>query len=566
MIKNISATLLICFISIYACFSQVIALTGNVTDKKTGITLPGVTVRTGNYGTSTDANGNFELVVQQSILQQNGITVSSIGYQQQHLDFEGTNYHIVLVSAANHLAEVVISDKGESIVAKAIRRIPENYPARGFMMTGLLQMVNTSKDTLGWHYFYHNNADVQLYYPGYLNKNKIPQIRLLHKTDTLIDDLKEGPIKWVNGYTTVTHHDFVLNRLEVLNPDHLNRYTFVLNGKDWVNNNKVYVVNFFSKADEKNAGTLYIDTVTYAFTRVVFTKYHIKHAAGIETDKSSSLIDYRSINGKWFLEAIDINNISHHNKLQLYRATNFKTIGIDTVRVNPLAYSDEIPEFSEDIKIKSLSTELIHADTITNLAPDSLFTRTSIPFINMAGKKDKGSLIYTAYVDYMVNNNIREILAIGKLPLSLNGYQPLLSKNTSPVSVYVFCLNTQFRLYNHFFAQLDIQFNAGIGGTKNKERAYGLFYSFEFNQKAHLIGLSPFFGYSKIELSPNNIVYYAQNSWVTGLNITYDITHRLGLFSAVKYYSPYYVVNTNMLLVNPRPLTFNAGLIFKVKL
>src|SRR5476651_2398528 len=113
MIKNISATLLICFISIYACFSQVIALTGNVTDKKTGITLPGVTVRTGNYGTSTDANGNFELVVQQTILQQNGITVSSIGYQQQLLDFEGTNYHIVLVSAANHLAEVVISDKGE---------------------------------------------------------------------------------------------------------------------------------------------------------------------------------------------------------------------------------------------------------------------------------------------------------------------------------------------------------------------------------------------------------------------------------------------------------------------
>ena len=568
MIKNIFASLLIFLLSISACIAQIITLSGIVTDKKAGTTLPGVTVRTGNYGTSTDADGNFVLVVQQSIVQQNGITLSSIGYQKQQLKLNGAVYHISLVGAANNLTEVVINGNSETLVEKAIRKIPENYPIRNFMITGLLRMVHTSKDTLGWHYFYHNNADVQLYYPGYLNKNETPQIRLLHKTDTLVDDLKEVPIKWVNGYTSITHRDFVLNRLEVLNPNHLKRYTFVLNGKEWVNNNKVYVVNFFSRADEKDAGTLYIDTATYAFTRVAFTKYNIKNTIGIATDKSSSLVDYRKINGKWYLDAVQMNNISHHNKLQLYRTTYFKTTGIDTVKVNPIAYSDEIPVFSEDIKIlssSSASTGLSQAGTGANADADSLFKKVTIPVINMTGKNDNGNRIYRAYVDYIVNDNIRAIFAIGKLPLNINGYQ-LLAKNASPVSAYVVGINTQLRLYRGFFAQLNTQFNAGIGGINNHEACYNLLYDFELNKKSHIISLSPFLGYSDIELTKNNTVYYAQHSRVTGLNITYYITHRLGLFSTATYYSPYHTVNNNILMLSAQPLTFSAGLIFKVKL
>ncbi|HEK21333.1 MAG: hypothetical protein C0154_03640 [Mucilaginibacter sp.] len=42
-----------------ASYSQIITLKGKVVDQKTGAILPGATVRTGHYGTSTDASGEF---------------------------------------------------------------------------------------------------------------------------------------------------------------------------------------------------------------------------------------------------------------------------------------------------------------------------------------------------------------------------------------------------------------------------------------------------------------------------------------------------------------------------
>jgi hypothetical protein len=133
--------------------AQLVTLTGKVTDKQTGGTLPGASVRSGNYGTSTNINGNFYLVIDKDIARQKGIAISFIGYQKVTVPFNGESYQISLKSLDNRLREVIISGKGETILAKAIHKIPENYPAKNFMMNGKLLMMHTAKDSTGYQFY-----------------------------------------------------------------------------------------------------------------------------------------------------------------------------------------------------------------------------------------------------------------------------------------------------------------------------------------------------------------------------------------------------------------------------
>ncbi|HEK21334.1 hypothetical protein [Mucilaginibacter sp.] len=473
-----------------------------------------------------------------------------------------------MISAPGDLKEVVINGRSESLVEKAIRKIPENYPSHSFIMTGHLRMLHTTRDTVGYHYYYRNDAMVEPFYPGYSGKKGRPQIKLLHKSDTLIDDLTQDPIKWVNGYTSILRRDFVLNRLEVLDKDRLKRYRFVLNGKERISDRQTDVINFFTLSDEKNAGIIFIDTATFAIARMALTKYNVKPLVGIETDKGNTLVDYHYSNSKWYLDAVKINNISHHKKLQLYRTTDFKAATFDTTNLKTIAYNDEIPNFSEDINVKIPATRAndLPSDTQLSRTSDSLFSTPDVPLILKTDKKNMGSLIYRAYVSYMLGNNIRTIFAISKLPLNFNSYQPLLSKNLSLAGSYILGLNLQFRLYKGLFSEFDTQFNMGIGGVNTREDAYYLLYELEINKRSHILSISPLFWYSEIGLSKNKVSYYAQRSWVSGLIISYDISHRLTLFGTLKYYSTFKTLNNNNFLLNPEPLTYGAGLKYRLKL
>src|SRR4051812_11582121 len=94
--------------------AQVMTLKGDVTDSKTGQPVPGVTVRSGSYGTATDKEGAFVLLADQALLQQQGMTLTSIGYEKLQVAYRGTTYHIQLKTSAAQLNMVVISGAGET--------------------------------------------------------------------------------------------------------------------------------------------------------------------------------------------------------------------------------------------------------------------------------------------------------------------------------------------------------------------------------------------------------------------------------------------------------------------
>ncbi len=82
---------------------------GRVIDGKTKIPLPGVTVRVlgGTNGVSTDANGNFTILVPSNITV---LEASYIGYKTQKIELKGSGYYAVqLFESSKQLNEVVVS-------------------------------------------------------------------------------------------------------------------------------------------------------------------------------------------------------------------------------------------------------------------------------------------------------------------------------------------------------------------------------------------------------------------------------------------------------------------------
>lgn len=567
MFKLFLTSLAICLCTYTGSMAQIITLSGKVTDQKTSTTLPGVTIKTGNYGTSTNADGVFYLVVDKAIAQQNGITATCIGYQKIHLAFSGMDYQIKLIPAANALKEVVISGNGETILQKAIRRIPENYPSKNFMMTGILQMLHTAKDSTAYRYYYKNEALLNIYYPNYTDPDNKPQVSLVKKKDTLSMDpgSEASLIRWIGGYTNPVNSDYVHHRAGILGDKQLKHYTSVMNGKDIINGHRVYVINFFAKGKSENAGTLYIDTASYAFVRITRTSYHIASSFTIPIDKASHIIDYREVAGKWQLYSTKTNSIARHGDLLLYRTEDFLTTNTDTANAKPLPYASVIAHFTEDAKVtpKAGSAAIVMPTPVN----DTIFTKIAVPVIDTTPPKRKGLFgAYQAFSRYVFNDNIRQLFELSTLPASAVGYQPVLDKTLGNVSTYVIGINTQFRLYKGLFAQVDGKYNWGIGGIKNNEGALYLIYNFELNKSGHPITFQPLFGTSEITLSHKGDKLLEQSCLVSGFNFAYEYRHNTSLFLSAKYYSRSGTATNNGLSINFQPVVIGGGILFRLKL
>jgi len=553
----------------FASFAQIITLTGVVSDKKTNTTLPGATVKSGDRGTSTNAAGEFVLLVDKDMAGKQGLSISFIGYQKLHMPFNGVNYRIKLTPANNQLNEIVISGASETILQKAIRKIPENYADKDFMLQGMARIIHNSKDSATNYNYYNSDGLVKMYYPTYADKNRKPEIMLLNNKDTLVTSHTNNSdmIRWLNSYTVIPYRDVVHSRLDILKEGKASDYTYTLNGKEWLNGSRVYVVNFFAKGKKRDAGTIYIDTVNYAFVRIEVTKYNVTHAFFIPTDKSSWTVNYKKQNNRWYLNTVNTRSIARHDNIDLYWSIDYKTTLIDTVNVQPLHYQNVIPGMTEDVKVKKSATGT-DADHLSNLfaltATDSSFNKVSIPAIDTTANKNAFKTAYKAYQNYVLNNNIRFLLQVSKLPVSAAGYQPGLSKTISSASDYTLGFNSQYRLYKQLFFQWDEQLNFGIGGINNREEAFYLTYNFEFNKNNHPITLSPITGYSTIALLQGKTTLFNQRSWASGLNLTYDLQHRVSVFIAAKYYSPLSTTTSSLLQVNSQNFSVGAGLILKL--
>jgi hypothetical protein len=542
--------------------AQMITIKGTVTDHKTKQIIQGVSVRVGSYGTSTDSEGNYVLFLQKNIAEQHGVTFTSIGYEQAKLAFAEKELNIELKPSSLRLKEVVISAKSETIIQRAIRKIPENYPLQDFVMIGALRIVNFAKVDSTNVYFYQSDATLKLYYPGY-QKKKSPDVMLIRKQDTLIVDPDNKPsVRWLGGYTGVASKDFVHERPEFLQPN-TKKYKFVVNGKDWINDTRVYVVNFFSAERPQDAGIIYIDTASYAFVKIIVTNYNVQSSMSIAIDKRTNTIDYQKYGDKWYLNSTETNMFTKYGKYNLFRTINFKSSALDLGDVEHFPYLQILPHQMEDVNISNPPASSVFA----GLVVERPFAAIAIPTIGTAVRERKiGRVFLDKFRDYLLGDNIRAWYGITNFPLHFSGYQPGLGKTIGSIGNYAINTHTQFRLIKKrdLFLQVGRMFNLGIGGLKGLEATYGLAYALKLNRIGHPITLSPSVAFSTFELSKEKKVWYSHRSLVYGLGLSYEIKPRLGLYVMGKYHD-LYRTNNGGLVVEAQPITLSTGLIFKIK-
>jgi iron complex outermembrane receptor protein len=124
----------LCFLVLFSCIAgrvmaQNTVITGNVTDKKDGSTLVGVSIspKPGSpIGTVTDANGNYKLSVPVGTP---SLTFSFIGYNSQVVSIlNKTVVNVALVTSSNNLNEVVVVGYGTQKVKDATGSVASLSP------------------------------------------------------------------------------------------------------------------------------------------------------------------------------------------------------------------------------------------------------------------------------------------------------------------------------------------------------------------------------------------------------------------------------------------------------
>ncbi|RZK41089.1 MAG: carboxypeptidase-like regulatory domain-containing protein [Pedobacter sp.] len=565
MRSKVLFTITIFFASLQS-FAQLVTIKGKVTDHKTKQILQGVSVRIGPYGTSTDSEGGYVLFLQKNIAKQYGVTFTSVGYEKAKLDFAEKELNIALKPTSLELKEVVISSNSETIIQKAIRKIPENYPLQDFVMNGALRIVNYAKVDSANVYFYQSDAKLRLYYPGY-QKKKMPDVMLVRKQDTLIVDPDNKPaIRWIGGYTSVPSKDYVHQRPEFLQPN-TKKYKFVVNGKDWINDTRVHVVNFFSAEKPQNAGVIYIDTSSYAFVKIIITNYNVQSSISIDIDKRTNTVDYQKRGDKWYLSSTETNLFTNYGKFNLFKTINFKSAVLDTGVVKPFPYLQILPHQMEDVNISNPPLLSVSEPKVV----EKPFNAITIPVIDTTvrtkGIAKTGRMFLEKVRDYLLGDNIQVWYGLTNFPLHLTGYQPALGRTIRPIGNYAGNSQTLFRLIKkrNLFLQTGRMFNMGIGGLRGFEDNYGLSYALKLNPKGRPITVWPSVAFSTFKLSKDKKVWYKHQSFVYGLGLSYEISPRLGWYVQGKYHDLHRTTN-NGLVMETRPITLSTGLVFKIKM
>jgi hypothetical protein len=309
--------------------AQIVTLRGKVINAKTNDAVPGASILSGSFGTSADDKGNFVFYVQQAVIEESGITVSSIGFQTSHLTDITDNYNVTLTPMIQELKTVAISPGAEYIVQKAFRQIPQNYINKGFNITGMQSMVHSVRDTFGYQYYYLNKAKVKIYMSAYADTPAVAQVGLMEKEEKIKNNPKARKVSFLDGYTLALTHDDVHLNAPMLKGD-LVKFRYKLNRKELIDGRKTYVVNYYSNGRNHNAGILYIDTATYAFVRILSTKYNVKVASAVDLNKVTTFIQYRRYDDKWALDAVKFNSIADVKGYELERTEQFQVGAITT--------------------------------------------------------------------------------------------------------------------------------------------------------------------------------------------------------------------------------------------
>lgn len=271
---------LILFVNIIINFNTVYGqntakIEGVVVDEN-NITLPYVSIKIGTQtSTMTNNEGSFSVKISDAQLK-DSLSITYIGYKNLKVPVLNlqTGLKVQLVRDIVNLKEIIIRPvTAESIIANAMKNIPQNYATRPFEMTGFYREVGRVDS----NYLSFAEASLNVLNQGYSDKDKkdlvfINKERSLKKVgDIEVNNPFHAAVKGVPYI--VLENDIVKHPGAIFGDDYLSKYNYQIASSTIVNGEEAYVIKFDQKDGIKKAlykGTVVIIMNSYAMVSIDF--------------------------------------------------------------------------------------------------------------------------------------------------------------------------------------------------------------------------------------------------------------------------------------------------------
>jgi CarboxypepD_reg-like domain len=300
--------------------SQGIEITGKIVDQETNKPLPfaNLQIEKTNIGASTNAEGNFRLIVPQSLKERN-LLVSYIGYSSRKIQLTNLSAYpiIKLKPEARQLREVVIMPDSSLLVflRQAYNNIEKNYPTTPYELEGFYR---ESLKTENGRYLYFGEAQLLLQGSGYqFSKEhgtvKVLKSRINHfpQTDTATH------IMYFGGPFIGISDDLIKTKPAVLRPDKKN-YNYQLLDITANDGKEVWIIGFTKKGGNVK-GKLFIEKESKAYLRTEVTSNSDStnniSLSAVRTVKGTGQIFYNKVGDKWFLHYWNYQKIQFNKQL-----------------------------------------------------------------------------------------------------------------------------------------------------------------------------------------------------------------------------------------------------------
>ncbi|WP_117884230.1 serine hydrolase [Aureibaculum luteum] len=353
---------------IYFLFSTItnaqnIVIEGVIKDSEQKEALPyaNIFLQENYFGTISNQNGQFKIVIPQE-KRNDSLVVSYIGFKTQTFSISNIKnpLEVFLKEDETTLKEVVITGyTAESIIKKAIEKIPSNYFSKPYKSKGFYR-VTSQKDNS----YIHLSEAVFGVYQSKIDNPK--QQFKLEKMRAIKDEKASQGIDLGLKPNGIYDFDIMnnLDEIELLNKKGLKRHTFKIEGSELINGKEAYKITFDQKDIKKSGykGYMLIDKESFAFVYfnfglspkgISYYKYGdastraLMKIVGVNIDMSRSnyQISYKKFKNKYYL-----NNVGNDATLTFQSEREHYNFTTDT-RVDYLVTeikTDSISPFSND--------------------------------------------------------------------------------------------------------------------------------------------------------------------------------------------------------------------------
>ena len=490
----------------YVALSQPIRIEGSITDSSTGKPMPGVSIQIGRQaGTVSNKEGQFSIVVAETLLDKYGIRSTYVGYAPAKAIYQPgkTKYPMVMSPAADSLSEVVVSPKGLNLLKKAVAAIEENYPNKPFATKGLARTYNVINDT---DYFYANTAILESYFQD-VSRREAPRTRLIQTRDTLVknplakDFEMIDRLRWLGAFHISDH---IYGKDGFFSTDELDKFSFYYRKIEKLDGYVVHRIEFESRQGTRKEGVVYLDTATLAFVGLDITTYNLIRFGVLPMDVGILENRYKRIGNKWYLQRENVNaKYIFSNKSQYLVAYHMLELDTLPTRRQKVGIGESIQKEDENkLQQKKVSDSAWQKwePSILALEAQDYLPIVETPYLTVS---TSDTATQKAPLKIGFGNRVLRYLASDKVNWVL-GLQtagattvfPTMNKQGISDAIRVqYLLHWRFNIWKQLYAGIQLGSNFGIGGTRSGSTMWSAAYDIKFNKKRRPMVFSPMVGW-----------------------------------------------------------------------